>query len=107
MPNIKLAINSHNIKIFDPPVNSQSRTCDCIKKTDSPLQKQCLSENTHAKQILVRKTFKRKLITAYQKKNLKQHFRIIKNPSTTKSAKMTHNYQMNSGTLNLQKKSQS
>ena len=46
MPNIKSAISSHNIKIFHPHVNSQSRTCNCIKKTDSSLQKQCLSENT-------------------------------------------------------------
>ena len=43
----------------------------------------------YIKQILVRKTFKRKFITAYQKQNLKQDFRTIKNPSTTKSTKMT------------------
>ena len=40
------------------------------------------------KQILVRKTFKRKLITAYQKQNLKQDIRTIKNPSTTKTQKL-------------------
>ena len=36
----------HKRKILRPPVNSQSRTCNCIKKTDSPLQEKCLSENT-------------------------------------------------------------
>ena len=41
MPNIKSVINSHSRKI-----NSQSRTCNCIKKTDCPLQEKCLSENT-------------------------------------------------------------
>ena len=46
MPNIKSAINSHNRKFLHPPVNSQSRTCNCIKKTDCPLQEKCLSENT-------------------------------------------------------------
>ena len=43
MPNIKSAINSHNRKILHPPVNSQSRTCNCIKKTDYPLQEKFLS----------------------------------------------------------------
>ena len=61
----------------------------------------------YIKQILVRKTFKQKFITAYQKQNLKQDIRTIKNPSTTKSTKMTRNYRMNSGKLKLQKKSQS
>ena len=37
--------------------------------------------------MLVRKTFKRKFIRAYQKQNLKQHFRTKKNPSTTKMRK--------------------
>ena len=46
MPNIKSSINSHNRKIFHPPVNKHSRTCNCIIKTDCPLQEKCLSENT-------------------------------------------------------------
>ena len=46
MPNIKSAINSHNRKILHSPVNNQSRTCNCINKTDCPLQEKCLSENT-------------------------------------------------------------
>ena len=46
MLNIKTAINSHNREILHPSVNSQSKTCTCIKKTDCPLQEKCLSENT-------------------------------------------------------------
>ena len=46
MPNIKSAINSHNRKIFHPSVDNQSRTCNCINKTDCPLQKKCFSKNT-------------------------------------------------------------
>ena len=46
MPNIKSAINSHNRKILHSPVDNQSRTCNCINKTDFPLQEKCLSENT-------------------------------------------------------------
>ena len=46
MPNIKTAINSHNRKILHSPVNNHSRTCNCINKTDCPLQEKCLSENT-------------------------------------------------------------
>ena len=45
MPNIKSALNSHNRKILHPPVNSQSRTCNCIEKTDYPLKEKCLSQN--------------------------------------------------------------
>ena len=61
----------------------------------------------YIKQILVRKTFKQKFITAYQKQNLKQDIRTIKNPSTTKNTNMRRNYRTNSGKLKLQKKSQS
>ena len=46
MPSIKTAINSHNREILHPSVNSQSKTCTCIKKRDFPLQEKCLSENT-------------------------------------------------------------
>ena len=46
MPNIKSAINWYNSKILHPPVNNQSRTYNCINKTDFPLQERCLSENT-------------------------------------------------------------
>ena len=45
MLNIKSAINSHNRKILHSPVNNQSRTCNCINKTDCPLKEKCLSEN--------------------------------------------------------------
>ena len=34
IPNIKSPINSHNRKVHLPLINSQSRTCNCIKKTD-------------------------------------------------------------------------
>ena len=46
MPNVKSAINSHNRKMLHPTVNNQSRTCNCINKTDCPLQEKCLNENT-------------------------------------------------------------
>ena len=45
LPNIKSTIKSHNNKIFHPPVNNQSRTCNCINKTDCLLQEKCLSKN--------------------------------------------------------------
>ena len=45
MSNIKSVINLHNRKILNSPVNNQSRTCNCINKTDWPLQEKCLSEN--------------------------------------------------------------
>ena len=46
MPNIESTINSHNRRILHLPVNNQSRTYNCINKTDCPVQEKCLSENT-------------------------------------------------------------
>ena len=63
-------------------------------------------EQKCTKQILVRKTFKPKFITEYQKQNLKQDIRTIKTPSTTKSTKIERNFRMNSGKSKLQKTSQ-
>ena len=79
-----------------------------LKKTDYPLQEECLSENTLYHADISSENFQTKIHygTSEQKK-LKQDIRTIKNPSTTKSTKMTRNYQMNSGKLKLQKKSQS
>ena len=61
MPNIKSAINSYNIKIVHPPVNNQSRTCNCINKTDCPLQEKCLSENTLYQADITPENFQRKI----------------------------------------------
>ena len=107
IPNIKSPINSHNRKVHLPLINSQSRTCNCIKKTDCRYKRNAWVKIHYIKQILVRKTLKQKSITAYQKQNLKQYIQTIKSPSTTKSTKMTLNCRMNSGKLKLQKKSQS
>ena len=46
MLNIKPAINTHNKNIHHPPVNNQRRICNCMNKTDCPLQEKCLSQNT-------------------------------------------------------------
>ena len=46
MPNIKSTISSHDRKILHPPVNSQSRTCNCFKEIDCLSQEKRLSENT-------------------------------------------------------------
>ena len=106
MPNIKWAINSHNRKILHPPVNNQTRTCNCIR-LPFLYKKNAWAKIHYIKQILVQKTVKQKFITAYQKQNLKQDIRTMKNSSTAKSTKMTRNYRLNSGQLKLQKKSQS
>ena len=107
MPNIKSAINSHKRKILHSPVNNQSRTCNCINKTDCPLQEKWLSENTLYQADISSQNFQTKIYYDISETKLKQGIRIIKSPSTTKSTKMTRNYRMNSGKLKLQKKSQS
>ena len=74
MPNIKSAINSHNIKIFHPPVNSQSRTFNCIKKTESPLQTQCLSENTLYQADISPENFQTKICYGISETKFKKTF---------------------------------
>ena len=64
MLNIKSAISPHK--------NNQCRPCNCIDKIDCPLQEKCLSKNILHDADVVRKNFKRKFITAYQKQKLKQ-----------------------------------
>ena len=48
------------------------------------------------KHKLSRNTFERNFITEHQKQKLKLDIRSINNPLTTKNAKMTLNYRMNS-----------
>ena len=77
-----------------------------IKHT-SLYKKNACAKIHYIKQILARKTFKRKFITTYLNQNLRQDIGIITSPSTTKNTKMTRNYRVISGKLKLQKKSQS
>ena len=82
IPNIKSAINSTHTteKSFTYLLTTKERLVTVLIKQIPKMP--CM------KQILVRKTFKKKLITAYQKQNLKQDIRTIKNPSTTKTQKL-------------------
>ena len=61
MPNIISAINSHNRKILYPPVNNQSRTCNCINKTNCPLLEKCLSKNTLYEAYISLENFQKKI----------------------------------------------
>ena len=61
MPNIKSAINSHNRKILHLLFNNQSRTCNCINKTDCPLQEKCLSVNTLYQAYISSENFQTKI----------------------------------------------
>ena len=105
MLNIKSIINSHSRKILHSPVNNQIRRCNCINKRDYPLQEKYLTKNTLYRTDISSENFQTKI--CYRKQNSKTNIRTIKNPSTTKSTKMTRNYEMNSGKLKLQKNSQS
>ena len=107
MPNIKSAINSHNRTILHSPVNNQSRTCNCINKTDCPLQEKCLSENTLYQADISSENFQTKIYYGISETKFKTRYSNHKKSSTTKSTKMTRNSRMNSGKLKLQKKSQS
>ena len=45
MPNIKSIINAHNKKLMKPPIEQQSKTCNCIKKDLCPMNNNCLSSS--------------------------------------------------------------
>ena len=45
MPNIKNIISTHNKKIINPPQDNITRTCNCIKKHQCPLNEKCLTNN--------------------------------------------------------------
>ena len=47
MPNIKSIISSHNKKVLstDPEPEQTDKNCNCRKKTDCPLQENCLQTN--------------------------------------------------------------
>ena len=74
MPNIKSIINSHNRKILHPPVNSQSRTCNCIKKTDCSLQEKWQSENTLYQVDISSENFQTKIYYGISEKNLRTRY---------------------------------
>ena len=65
---------SHKRKILRPPVNSQSRICNCIKKTDSPLQEKCLSENTLYQAGISSENFQTKIYYGISEKKFKIRF---------------------------------
>ena len=44
MPNMNNVIRKHNSKIMKNPAPSTSKTCDCRRKTDCPMDGNCLSE---------------------------------------------------------------
>ena len=74
MPNIKSAINSHNRKIFHPSVDNQSRTCNCINKTDCPLQKKCFSKNTLYQADISLENFQTKIYYRISEAKLKTRY---------------------------------
>ena len=42
---MKKIINTHNKKIISPPNDNIARTCNCIRKHQSPLNEKCLTNN--------------------------------------------------------------
>ena len=74
MPNIKSAINSHNRKILHSPLNSQNRTCNYIKKTECPLQENCLSESTLYQADISSENFQTKIYYGISETKFKTRF---------------------------------
>ena len=45
MPDRKHKVNTHNKKIINPPKDNITRTCNCIRKHQCPINEKCLTNN--------------------------------------------------------------
>ena len=61
-------------KILYPPVNSQSRTCNCINKTNCPLQEKYLSKNTLYQAYISSENLKKKIFYGISETKLKTRY---------------------------------
>ena len=61
-------------KILHAPVNSQCRTCNCIKKTNFPLQEKCLSQNTLYQADISSENFQTKIYYCISETKFKTRF---------------------------------
>ena len=74
MLEIKSVIKSHNRKVLHSPVNSQTRTCNCINKTGCSLQEKCLCENTLYQGDISSGSFQRKLYYSISETKFKTRY---------------------------------
>ena len=108
MPNIKNIINTHNKKIINPPKDNITRSCNCIRKHQCPLNEKCLTNNVLYKQVShqTKKIRKQKFIMALVKQHLNSDMRTIKKHSISSNTKLIQNYETNIGILYQQTKLQ-
>ena len=106
MSKIKSAINSHNGKILHRPVNNESRTCNCINKTDCPLKEKCFTENILYEADISLENFQKKIYYEKSETKFKTRYSNHKKSFNHEKHKNDTNYRMNSGKLKLQEKNQ-
>ena len=101
MPNIKNIINTHNKKIINPPKDNITRTCNCIRKHQCPLNEKCLTNTVLYKASITpnEENPKTKIIMALVKQHLNSDMRTIKKHSITSNTKLIQSYQTNIGIL--------
>ena len=102
MPNIKNIINTHNKKIINPPKDNITRTCNCIRKQQCPLNEKCLTNNVLHKASITPNEENSKIKIYYGVSETA--FKLIKQHSITSNTKLIQNYQTNIGILYQQTK---
>ena len=84
-------------RIINPPKGSIARTCNCIRKHQSPLNEKCLTNNVLYKTsiTLSKENSKTKSIMALVKQHSSSDMRTIGKQSITSNTKLIQNYPTN------------
>ena len=106
MPNMKNIINMHNKKIINPPRDNITRTCNCIRKHQCPLNEKCLTNNVLYKASITpnEENSKTKIYYGASETTFKLRYANHKKHSITSNNKLIQNYQTNIGILYQQTK---
>ena len=101
MPNIKNIINTHNKKIIKPPKDNITRSCNCIRKHQCPLNEKCLTNNVLYKASITpnEENSKTKIYYGVSETAFKLRYANHKKHSITSNTKLIQNYQVNIGIL--------
>ena len=98
---MKNIINTPNKKIINPPKDNIIRTCNCIRKHQSPLNEKCLTNNflykNKASITPKEENSKTKIYYGVSETAFKLRYGNHKKHSITSNTKLIQNYQTNIG----------
>ena len=99
-------INTHNKRIINPPKDNFTRSCNCLRKHQCPLNEKCLTNNVLYKASITpnEENSKTKMYYGVSETTFKLRYANHKKHSITSNTKLIQNYQTNIGTLYQQTK---